>query len=274
MADLLRAGTRVPGFAAAARVHLVERSMRLRAQQRAALAQVPVTWHDDVTALPQGPLIVIANEFVDALPIRQFVRTPSGWSERHVALDGEAFQFIDMPVDADALPRNLPNAAVGDVVEDNAPARSWMGSVAKRIVRDGGALLVIDYGHTTSAPGDTLQAVRQHKFHPVLSDLGDADLTAHVDFAALAAAARAAGAAVLGPVLQGTWLAQLGIELRVAHLSRGRDAAAAKEIAAAARRLTAPDGMGLLFKVMAVVHPRLADPALAPLDGFAQDTTS
>jgi SAM-dependent MidA family methyltransferase len=139
-----------------------------------------------------------------------------------------------------------------------------MKTVAQRIARDGGAALVIDYGHATSALGDTLQAVKNHRFHPVLSDVGWADWTAHVDFEALGNAAHGEGAHVLGPVPQGTWLSRLGISVRVAQLTKGKPAAQAGEIAAATRRLTAPDGMGLLFKVMAVASSNLANPALVP----------
>jgi len=267
MADLLRATARVPGFASAARIHLVERSPALREQQRARLNNTTVAWHDDVESVPQGPAIIIANEFVDALPIRQFVRTETGWTARHVGWDGKEFVFVDR--DTTAPPPSLP-AKTGDVFEQCPAGQAWMKMLATRVARDGGAVLVIDYGHVKSAVGDTLQAVKQHKFHPVLSDLGTADLTAHVDFDALGSTARNAGAVVLGPVDQGTWLSRLGLNLRVTQLTRGKTETQARDIAGAARRLIAPDGMGLLFKVMAVVHPDLA---LAPLDGFAQDAT-
>jgi NADH dehydrogenase [ubiquinone] 1 alpha subcomplex assembly factor 7 len=255
MADLLRATARVPGFAAAARVHLVERSHVLRDQQRARLGGIAISWHDSVARVPAGPAVVIANEFVDALPIRQFVRTPKGWAERHVGWDGGAFVFVDRETET---PDNAPAAEPGDIFEQGPAAQAWMHATAARVTRDGGAVLVIDYGHGASAVGDTLQAVKQHRFHPVLHDLGSADLTAHVDFAALAATARNAGAAVLGPVAQGTWLSRLGLNVRTAQLTRGKPEAQARDIANATRRLVAPDGMGLLFKVMAVVHPELA----------------
>ncbi|TAL02686.1 MAG: class I SAM-dependent methyltransferase [Rhodospirillaceae bacterium] len=271
MADLLRAVARVPGFTDAVDIHLVERSATLRTTQRDALPNARITWHTETGTIPTGPMIAIGNEFADALPIQQFVRSVGGWNERHVGWNGDAFVFVDLPAARPPIPPALADAPTGAVFEHCPTARTWIAALAQRIVHDGGATLVIDYGHVTSSLGDTLQAVKQHRFHPVLNDLGTADLTAHVDFDALAAAARSKGAVVLGPVAQGTWLAQLGIAVRVAQLTRGQDAARANEIAAAARRLTSPDGMGLLFKVMAVIHPTLADPALATLDGFAQD---
>ena len=271
MADLLRAGARVSGFTEAADIHLVERSATLRARQRETLASRHVTWHDGVDAVPPGPAIFVANEFADALPIRQFVRLEVGWAECCVGLENHAFAFVDMPVPDAPVPETLKNAPVDSVFEVCPGARRWISHVAARIVQEGGAALIIDYGHTASALGDTLQAVKHHKYHPVLEDLGNADLTAHVDFQALGDAARGAGAAVLGPVPQGTWLAQLGLKLRLAQLTQGMSVAHAAAISDAARRLATPDGMGLLFKVMAVVCSDLVNPALATLDGFAQD---
>jgi SAM-dependent MidA family methyltransferase len=271
MADLLRATARVPGFAAAADVHLIERSEALRAKQRAAVTHGRVTWHSDIRDVPPGPMILVANEFADALPIQQFVRADDGWHERCVGLKGDDFVFVDGLVCAPNIPKNITSVSNGSIFERNDAACDWMRIVARRIALNGGAALVIDYGHVASALGDTLQAVKEHRFHSVLSDLGAADLTAHVDFEALADAARGDGAMVLGPVLQGTWLGRLGIMLRVAQLTKGKPAEKARDIAAAARRLTAPDGMGMLFKVMAVASASVANPSLAPLDGFGED---
>jgi SAM-dependent MidA family methyltransferase len=268
MADLLRAAGGMPGFLARADIHLIERSESLRVAQEQALAQHRVTWHADVREVPAGPMILVANEFADALPIQQFVRGADGWRERRVGLSDEDFIFVDGPT-ASHIP--FADAAAGSIYERNDAAEAWMAAVAQRTARDGGAALVIDYGHAAPALGDTLQAVKNHRFHPVLSDVGEADWTAHVDFAALANAARRAGASVFGPVPQGTWLSRLGISVRTAQLTKGKPAVQAREIAAASRRLTAPDGMGLLFKVMAVVSSNVANPALAPLDGFGED---
>jgi NADH dehydrogenase [ubiquinone] 1 alpha subcomplex assembly factor 7 len=264
MADALRAAARSADFLAAAEVHLIERSAALRARQKAALAGHAVTWHDDLGTVPPGPLILVANEFLDALPIRQFEKTAAGWAERHVAAEDGRLVFVSRPCGA---PPILPDAAPPGAVAETSPAtEAFIDTLARRLVAGSGAALLIDYGYVGPALGETLQAVKAHAYHPVLADLGEADLTAHVDFGALARVARAAGAQVHGPEAQGTFLARLGIAVRTAQLARGKHAARAAEIAAATRRLTAPDGMGLLLKAMAVTSP-----SLAPLDGFAQD---
>ena len=265
MADLLRASARVAGFRDAAKIHLVERSAALRARQKAALSGNDVAWHDSLETLPRGPMILLANEFLDALPIRQFVRQERDWAERHVGLEKDAFVFV--PIPDPTPPANLPaEAPIGAVAEVCDVAIAFVDALARRIAADGGAALLIDYGYNGPALGETLQAVKQHKYHPVLGDLGDADLTAHVDFGPLVRTAKTAGAQVFGPENQGTFLARLGIGVRTAQLARGKHAAKAAEIAAATRRLTAPDGMGLLLKVMCVAHPSVPLP-----DGFVHD---
>ncbi len=254
MADALRALSRVaPGFVAAARLHLVETSPRLRAEQAARLPHA--RWHDTLDSVPPGPALLIANEFLDALPIRQFVRVAGGWAERHV-LDGN---FVTLPADApplDALPRE---AADGAVVEIGEVGLAWTAALAARLVRDGGAALILDYGTARSLPGDSLQALRDGRPADPLADPGCADLTAHVDFAALARAARRAGAAVHGPVGQGAFLGGLGLGPRTARLAAARpDQAAALRDAAA--RLAAPERMGTLFKALCLTHPGAPEP--------------
>ncbi len=294
MADLLRAARIRPAFVAAAEVHLVETSPRLRAAQEAALAGHAVAWHAVIDTLPAGPAIVVANEFFDALPIRQYVQTVDGWAERMVGLDGEGrLAFGLRPVSAQSeLPLPLreragvrgkhdldvdsPNPSPGRfaatlsrkgrglgaglTVEVSSAATAIMAGLATRIVGDGGAVLAIDYGHEGPAFGDTLQAVRGHAYADPLAEPGEADLTAHVDFAALADAAREAGAAPRPLLTQGEFLARLGIAIRGERLAAGRDAETRERVAGAIRRLVAPDAMGTLFKVLAVSHSGLALP--------------
>jgi SAM-dependent MidA family methyltransferase len=250
MADALRAARLVPGFAAALRVHFVETSPRLRERQKAAVPQA--TWHDDAAALPGGPLLLLANEFVDALPIRQFVRTPNGWAERHVR-DGA---FVTSPADpADDLP-----PGDDEVTEICEPARALATLLGARVAASGGAALFLDYGPAESAAGDSLQALRGGAPADPLSKPGSADLTAHVDFAAMARAARAAGAAVHGPAPQGMFLARLGLFQRTDRLARGQPPARAAALIGAAQRLAEPDRMGRLFKALAICHPALPLP--------------
>ena len=266
-ADALRATARVPGFADALRLHLVETSPALRQTQQAALAAAlprhPPCWHDGIDSLPDGRLLVIANEFFDALPIRQFQRSAAGWHERLVdaAADGGLRFVLGPPTPfAPLVPLALRAAPAGAVVEVSPAAIGVTAALARRVAESGVALLVIDYGHAASGAGDTLQAVRRHAFADVLAEPGQADLTAHVDFAALGQAAAEAGCVVHGPVGQGVFLEALGIAARADALSRADGGRHAAAVRTARDRLTGADAMGTLFKVMAVTPPGLPKP--------------
>jgi SAM-dependent MidA family methyltransferase len=241
-------------------LHFVETSPLLRDQQRAR--HPDASWHDTIDTLPRDrPLLIVANEFFDALPIRQQVRTAAGWRERLVTHGADGFEPVpgDMGREGD-MPAPLRDAALGAIVESAPLARQLAGLLARRLRDQGGMMLVFDYGHDGGAYGDTLQAVRDHRFADPFAQPGAHDLTAHVDFGALAAAAGGDGAQVAGPVPQGQWLIALGLAGRAAALSRGAPARA-DELAAAYRRLTAPEEMGELFKVMAILAPDWPEPA-------------
>lgn len=252
--DALRAVQQVaPGFAGALRLHLIERSPRLREVLR---ARVPdAIWHDRLEGLPPGPLLLIGNEFLDALPIRQFVRRDGGWTERFVA-DG---RFVERQA-ADPG-REAPEGAVVELCEPALAAAAWLGA---RLRREGGAALLLDYGPGQSAPGESLQAIRAGRPADPLANPGEADLTAHVDFAALADAARAAGGVAHGPVPQGLFLARIGLFQRTDRLARGQKPARALALIEAARRLAEPARMGRLFQALAITAPDAPVPA-----GFA-----
>lgn len=266
MADALRAAGIVAPFREALRVHMVETSPVLREAQKRRLEStgVPVEWHSDVDEIPEGPAVFLANEFFDALPVRHYLKTPRGWCERMVGLDAEGALAFGLSPDPEPYIRgDAPDGAVLEV----APAmQRIMARIAARLVAQRGALLAIDYGHVDTQLGETLQAVKAHRFCDPLRDAGECDLTAHVDFAALARAARASGASVQGPVTQGEFLVRLGIVQRAQMLTRKADAAQASAVASALQRLTGADkaSMGELFKVIAVT-----DPAMPPLPGFA-----
>ena len=236
--DALRV-MRSGGFAG--EVHFVEASPVLREAQRKAVPDA--RWHERITDLPAQPLLLIANEFLDALPIRQLV----GDAERQVVLAGDGLAF-----DRD-----------GEVAEDSPEREAAVAAIATCIAAKGGVALFIDYGHALTAPGDTLQAVRGHGYASVLADPGEQDLTSHVDFEALAEAAEDSGAWATAVVPQGEWLIRLGIEARAQALSRANPERAG-EVQAALERLTSRDQMGELFKVMAVHSPNWPPPA-----GFA-----
>jgi SAM-dependent MidA family methyltransferase len=250
MADALRAARALPGFPEAAEVWLVETSPRLRALQAQA---VPRARHAaSLDAVPPGPMILLANEFFDALPIRQFHRRDGLWHERVVGLAGDRLAFGLGPA-AGTLPEPAPEGAV---LEIGAQAEAAAQDIGARLARDGGAALVIDYGAEPPATGggDTFQAVAAHGPADPLAAPGQADLTAHVDFAALAAALRAGGAAVCPLVAQGALLGALGLATRAARLAAARPDRA-DAMAAEARRLSDPAAMGTLFKALAATGP-------------------
>ena len=246
-------------------LHLVETSPVLRALQAERLADASPAFHDGVASLPEAPLLVIANEFFDALPARQFVRGPRGWCERRVGLNADG--ALAFGLDPEPDPQIAADAPEGAVLTVPSAALAALRDLARRLVRDGGALLAIDYGHGRPGFGDTLQAVAGHRFVDPLARPGEADLTVHVDFSAMARAAAAEGALVHGPVSQRDFLLGLGLEQRAARLKARASADQAAAIDAAVARLTDPDprGMGALFKALGVSHPALsALPALPP----------
>ena len=259
MADVLRATRGVPGFHAAARVVLVEASPRLRAVQRDRLTGHSVAWADTVDDLPAGPLFLLANEFFDALPVRQFIRAGEAWSETMVAVqDGALTLARGAPVAVAALAHRLADTREGDVLEWCPAAAPIAAAIGARIAEAGGAALIVDYGGWHGI-GDTVQALRAHAFAPILATPGQADLTAHVDFEPLALAATAAGAGVHGPIGQGVLLERLGIHLRAGRLAQGLTPAQAQGLIGAVHRLTHPEAMGTLFKALAIL------PGTAPL---------
>ena len=239
-------------------VHFVETSPVLRAAQA---ERVPdATWHDAVETLPTDrPLIVVANEFFDALPIRQLVRGAAGWRERLVACQDTLFLPIAGPALPDeVIPEPLRDAPPGSVLEVSPAIVATVRALARRIAARGGALLVLDYGHEGPALGDTFQAVRAHAHANPYDTPGAQDLTAHVDFTTLAAAAQLERAAVWGPVEQGEWLVRLGIDGRAAALAR---AAPERADGIAADRVRLVNGMGRLFKALAITAPGWPEPA-------------
>jgi NADH dehydrogenase [ubiquinone] 1 alpha subcomplex assembly factor 7 len=261
LADLLRATRIVPGFQDGLRLHLVETGERLRAAQAARLADFEVSWHGALEEVLPGPLLLLANEFFDALPVRQLVATERGWVERCVALADDGRLGFCLAKRPSPLGAELPEATPGAVTE-MSPARGEVArAIGSRIARDGGLALIIDYGAWAEQPtGDTLQATRNHAPCDPLDAPGTADLTTHVDFRTLALAACAAGAAVYGPVPQGTFLRDLGIHLRTARLLERATPDQRRQLRAALFRLTDPSAMGELFKVLALAHPSAPAP--------------
>jgi NADH dehydrogenase [ubiquinone] 1 alpha subcomplex assembly factor 7 len=268
LGDALRATRDVPGFPEALALHLVETNRALRERQAESLDSANLSWdpawHDGVADLPEGPSLIIANEFFDALPIRQFQRSSEGWRERLVDLteDGTGFRLVLSPVTSlsPLVPDALHDAPVGSVVEVSPAGLSLAHHIGERVARLGGAALIVDYGPARTTSGDTLQAVRDHRYHDVLVDPGDADLTAYVDFQSLARAGEEGGAATFGPVPQGDFLERLGLGVRAESLLASADSRQAREIRAAHRRLADPAQMGALFKALALQNRELPVP--------------
>jgi len=272
MADALRAACVLPAFRESTSVHLVETSPTLRDRQRQTLgsAGARLAWHSRLEEVPDGPAIVIANEFFDALPVRQFAATERGWCERLVGVDGGRFVFGLSAVPETSLP---PPHRPGDVLEWPREAMDIAAGLAGRLAEHGGAALIVDYGYWGPAFGDTLQALRAQAFASPLERPGEADLTTHVDFHRLAEAA-ADLVRVHGPVPQGDFLEALGIRVRAAALRKRATPAQAESVEQALERLTArgPTGMGELFKVLGLSHPAISHlPGLPARTGEGPD---
>ncbi|GGG64677.1 ATP synthase subunit beta [Salipiger pallidus] len=262
MTDATRAMASVPGLLEAAQLHLVEASPALKTAQAQALAALSPTFHDSVETLPEAPLFLVANEFFDALPIRQFLRSGDGWSERVIGVSDGALAFgLTDPAPVAALEHRSGDTVEGDLVETCAPATGIIAEIGRRIAGHGGAALVIDYGSSRSL-GDTFQAVRRHEKVSPLEAPGEADLTAHVDFGALAAAAPCEAT---DDVPQGVFLERLGITARAHALAARLSGGALDSHVAAHRRLTHPQEMGSLFRTLGLfpagtpVPPGLAE---------------
>lgn len=265
MADALRAISRAaPAFRAAIRLHLVEKSPRLRALQGKALPGAQ--WHDDLSTLPEdAPLLLIANEFLDALPLTQFEKLEDGWVMRRVEATGEAGGKWDRSVGANLafVPAVLRDAPKGSVYERNFGSEQLAAGVARRLAAQGGAALFIDYGYSGPALGDTLQALKSGQFAEPLDTLGEADISAHVDFAAVARAG-SAHATVHGPQAQGLFLEALGLSARAEALKSLASLERRAEIEAARVRLSSPAAMGRLFQALSLTGAGWPVPAGFP----------
>ncbi len=261
MADALRAAARVPGFVEAAELWLVETSPALRKKQWEALGKYQPKWADRLEEVPAMPLFAVANEFFDALPIRQFEIRSGALHERMVGVEDGALTLGLSPAIGD---EPLPDHAEDGTVVETCPAgRTIAAEIGARLAREGGAALIIDYGHDTNAPrGDTLQAVKDHAYADVLAQPGEADLTAHVDFRTLSRVSEEAGATGWSVRSQGALLDWLGIRLRAAMLAKAAPERE-DEITAALDRLTEPEQMGTLFKALALSGDDIPPPGFS-----------
>jgi NADH dehydrogenase [ubiquinone] 1 alpha subcomplex assembly factor 7 len=259
MADIMRAARVVPTFRASAELWLVETSGPLIEAQRDTLAVHGPRWAGSLAEVPgDAPLLLIANELLDCLPARQFVKTQTGWAERRVGLDADgalAFGLSPAP-NGFAPPPGLADAAPGSLIEISPTQEALGAEVGARIAADGGAALFIDYGRDRPEPGDTLQALHRHQKVDVLASAGEADLTVHADFPAFATAARGAGAETTAIIGQGAFLDALGLKLRAGALMKARPDQAPL-LARQLHRLTAPEEMGTLFKAVCIHQARL-----------------
>ena len=268
MSDILRASRIAPKFSNALQVHLLEASAALVAVQAKVLGGFaqPIRWTDDLADTGSGPLFLVANEYVDCMPIRQFVRTASNWHERLVAFDeGGDLQFVLDPVplaakDIELIAPNLQQAPPDSLVEVRPSLAGLFDPLARRAQTDPVLALFVDYGPAKSEAGDSFQAVSRHKKVNPLNRPGEVDLTAQVDFSELARAAKMSGLQVSRPVSQGQWLHQMGLMDRAGILA-GSSPKARQQIARQVHRLSDASEMGELFKFMAVWSPGLSAPA-------------
>ncbi len=271
MADILRAARLKPDFLAAANLWMVETSGRLRVEQKkrldTALTEWGIRheWADRYEDTPDGPFLLVANEFFDCLPIHQYIRIGAGWRERMVGLTDDetrlSFTNGNTPPPASIGLPPKESALDGDIVEQSPEAIALTEAIAQRLKTDKGRALIIDYGHAGNGIGDTLQAVRRHAFWPVLTAPGKADLTAHVSFSSLVETAFEAGAAAYGPVTQGVLLDRLGLAARVERLCLGASPSEVESIRAGAFRIAASSEMGELFKAICLSSSNLPIPA-------------
>lgn len=265
MADILRVACRAPGFRDGLNLALFETSPPLMAEQKARLEVYEPKWLENFENFEEGPILVVTNEFFDALPIRQFLRKPDGWHERQVGLvDGKrAFGLSPTPIPPESMPDAVQDAAMDSIFEVNFAGAEVMSRVAKVVAKQGGSVLAIDYGYGRTQTGETLQGVRRHAYADTLEAPGETDISAHVDFAALANVTRQAGLSVQPLATQGEFLVRLGIGERAAALSRANPEAA-PGIRTAHDRLVGKDQMGELFKVFCAHSPGLAPAGFVP----------
>lgn len=270
LADALRAASMMPNFLSAAIVSLVESNSTLRSAQESALANAvpPLEWYDHVADIPSGPTILIANEFIDALPVRQYVRQQGEWHERQVALGqhrdlclttAETPSAIDVMVgDGGNEGAGLPDGSIWEV---RPAADQLVADFARRAATQPFAALMIDYGYVGRGPGDTVQGLSRHRYADIFERPGEMDLTAHVDFSGLVAAAGSVGLCAAGPICQRDFLNRLGLAHRLRQLVAGADAVQRQVLINAAERLIAPDQMGDVFKVVTLFGDGLRIPA-------------
>lgn len=262
MADIMRATSGVEGFHAACIIHLIEISPTLKAIQNTTLKEYEPNWHQSLGAVPTSyPLIILGNEFFDALPFRQLVKTPDGWSERVVT--GE-MTFGLRPAGPELtaqIPEHIRGAQEGSIFELSPTRSAAMENIASLLQDAGGAGLFIDYGYETAATGDSFQALKAHGSVSVLEYIGDADLTSHVNFDALTQAAKSSGLAVQPITTQGTFLRAIGIEARAQYLMKQANDNQRADIESALKRLCDPAEMGELFKVFSVSYGQNIKPA-------------
>ena len=264
MQDALRATEMVEDFHDSITVHMVETSPVLQTTQFYTLQNLHdrLEWEETIENLPEKPLLVIANEFFDALPIRQHMQTPEGMKERKVGIDDESGE-LSFVYEAGglSLAKGADSIKEGTVIESCQPAKSIMGKLAEHFQEYGGAAIIIDYGYLGESHTDTLQAVKDHLYHPALKNPGDADITAHVDFATLREVAEDHGLSAFGPLEQGKFLVRLGAEVRAEQLLHNATEDQAEQIISGVRRLVDPTQMGELFKVMAILSDHDVTPS-------------
>jgi NADH dehydrogenase [ubiquinone] 1 alpha subcomplex assembly factor 7 len=258
MQDLLRGTKHIPGFHRNIKVHMVETSPTLQQIQKEKLGftGVEIKWHKDISSLPDIPTIIIANEFFDALPIHQYIETENGWSEKLVGIQNDKLAFM---LSSDNLELGH-DAQIGAVLETSPVTINIVEQLSKHIASYGGAMMVVDYGYAHCGYKDTLQSVKNHQYHDILEDVGNADITAHVDFSSIAETAKKSGINASDVITQNALLLALGIEIRKQALLKNASEKQKDDIISATDRLINPDAMGTLFKAITLYNKNLPLP--------------
>ena len=265
LADALRAISQIcPDFIKAASIILVENSKTLRCLQKETLSEYDLDWQKNLATIPYGPTIILANEFVDAFPINQYQKLRGAWHERLVDYKAGEFIYRLSEKPCKKLKTCFLNAAEGSILEQSDHIEQLIEKISLLCIHQPGVALIIDYGYSQKSPGDSLQAIKRHRYHPVLKMPGTADITSHVDFSLIRRIANTLGAVAYGPVEQGLWLKRLGIKTRESQLSKNKETGAVDTIKNAVNKLVNPSEMGDLFKVITLTTPNITH-----LDGFS-----
>jgi len=260
MADALRAINQTEkSYLSCASIHMIEKSQKRKMEQKAILEEYDITWHSNIYNLPKGPIIIIGNEFIDAIPIKQFIKKNDKWFERLVGFDNKGLHFKISNTPEEKLKNKFQDSPDNTILETSNDRDKIIRLLAQTCKNGPGITLILDYGYTSSRTGDTLQAVKKHSFSSILNDPGKTDLTAHVNFHDIEMTAKLNNNRVFGPISQGKWLKNLGVNIRRFQLMNGKSNKEKQLISSSIDRLITSEQMGEIFKVIAFSSSKILE---------------